>query len=332
MKKAMLLVAIAALPASHAMALNIVLSNDDGLTSNLKALYDALKAAHHDVIVSVPCSGQSGRGSAIVMYSPANGNIVATNDAQISSDTTLPAGTLGCHNGAATTTDLTSAPLPTVGLFTKAGYTGGDFSYVHGTPVMAAMYGVDVLAQARWGKAPDLLISGPNEGQNVGKIVVSSGTIGNVQFAAGRGIPAIALSAGSDTTDNTSLANADSAVVAGLSMQLINALVAKANGGRVLPEGVALNVNFPSHAKLSASTPFAFSRIGTYDQYNLKFSTSSAGGFGIGAPTTPTAAQAHDEAVVYQTKVAVTAMQVGYDHRVSGQEMLRVRLRDLLGQ
>jgi hypothetical protein len=40
--------------ASPAFALNIVLSNDDGLTSNLAALYLALKAAGHDVIVSVP--------------------------------------------------------------------------------------------------------------------------------------------------------------------------------------------------------------------------------------------------------------------------------------
>jgi hypothetical protein len=55
--------------ASPAFALNIVLSNDDGLTSNTKALYEALKAAGHDVIVSVPCTGQSGRGAAIVMYS-----------------------------------------------------------------------------------------------------------------------------------------------------------------------------------------------------------------------------------------------------------------------
>jgi 5'-nucleotidase len=52
--------------ASPALALNIVVSNDDGLTSNLVALYTALKSAGHDVIVSVPCTGQSGRGAAIV--------------------------------------------------------------------------------------------------------------------------------------------------------------------------------------------------------------------------------------------------------------------------
>ncbi len=35
---------------------------DDGLTSNVKALYEALKADGHDVIVSVPCTNQSGDG------------------------------------------------------------------------------------------------------------------------------------------------------------------------------------------------------------------------------------------------------------------------------
>ena len=67
--------------AQPASALTILLSNDDGLTSNLVALYTVLKAAGHDVIVSVPCTGQSGRGAAIVMYS--TDTLVATNDSQI---------------------------------------------------------------------------------------------------------------------------------------------------------------------------------------------------------------------------------------------------------
>ena len=45
-----------------ASALNIVLSNDDGLTSNIKALYKALKTAGHDVIVSTPLSGPKRHG------------------------------------------------------------------------------------------------------------------------------------------------------------------------------------------------------------------------------------------------------------------------------
>jgi 5'/3'-nucleotidase SurE len=303
--------------ASPAFALNIVLSNDDGLTSNLKALYDALKAAGHDVVVSVPCTGQSGRGAGIVMYS--TDTIVPDNDStQINAEG-------GCHNGAAAT------GAPAVGPFTKAGYTNGDFYYVHGTPVMATMYGLDVAAKARWGKAPDVLLSGPNEGQNLGSIINASGTVGNVQFAGSRGIPAIALSADADTADNTALANPKSAIVAQLSVKLLQALQAKAGSGALLPQGVALNVNFPK--AIAADTPFAFSRIGTFNQYNLAFNNKVPYGIGgtLGA-STPTADQAEDESIVYRTKVAVSAMQMGFEHRPAGQEWLRLRLRDVVGQ
>jgi 5'/3'-nucleotidase SurE len=299
---------------SPAFALNILVTNDDGLTSNLKALYEALKAAGHDVVVSVPCTGQSGRGAGIVMYSSTV--IVPDNDkTQIEAEG-------GCHNGA--------APIgaPAFGPFTKSGFTNGDYHYVHGTPVMATLYGLDVVAQARWGKAPDVVLSGPNEGQNLGKIVNSSGTVGNAQTAAGRGLPAIALSAGADTTDNASLANPYSAVVAKLSVDLLAALQAKAGSGALLPAGLALNVNFPNAP--TAGLKFAFSRFGTYDAYALKFSGS---GLGASLNTAPaSAAQAEDESVVYKTKVAVSAMQVGFEHRTAGQQWLRLRLGNLFAQ
>jgi len=305
-----------ALCASPAFALNIVLANDDGLTSNIKALYEELKAAGHSVIVSVPCTGQSGRSAAIVMYSTTT--IIPDNDkTQIEAEG-------GCHNGAAPT------GAPAVGPFTKSGYTNGDYNYVHGTPVMATMYGLDVLAPARWGKAPDLVLSGPNEGQNVGRVVINSGTIGNAQFAAGRGIPSIALSAGTDTVDNSGLAAAGSKTVAQLTVKLIAALQAKAGSSALLPTGTALNVNFPN--AVAASTPWSFSRIGTYDTYALKFSSAAPWGLSGSLPPAATADQAEDEAIVYKTKIAVSAMQVGYEHRPAGQQWLRLRLRDLFAQ
>jgi 5'-nucleotidase len=305
-----------ALCASPAFALNIVLANDDGLTSNIKALYEELKAAGHSVIVSVPCTGQSGRSAAIVMYSTTT--IIPDNDkTQIEAEG-------GCHNGAAAT------GAPAVGPFTKSGYTNGDYNYVHGTPVMATMYGLDVLAPARWGKAPDLVLSGPNEGQNVGRVVINSGTIGNAQFAAGRGIPAIALSAGTDTVDNNGLAAAGSKVVAQLTVKLIAALQAKAGSSALLPTGTALNVNFPNG--VTSGSAWSFSRIGTYDTYALKFSSAAPWGLSGSLPPAATADQAEDEAVVYKTRIAVSAMQVGYEHRPAGQQWLRLRLRDLFAQ
>ncbi|RZT11048.1 5'/3'-nucleotidase SurE [Duganella sp. CF402] len=315
MKRLAMSVALA-LCASPAFALNIVLANDDGLTSNIKALYEELKAAGHSVIVSVPCTGQSGRSAAIVMYSTTL--IIPDNDkTQVEAEG-------GCHNGAAPT------GAPAVGPFTKSGYTNGDYNYVHGTPVMATMYGLDVLATARWGKAPDLVLSGPNEGQNVGKVVINSGTIGNAQFAAGRGIPAIALSAGTDTVDNSGLAAAGSRTVAQLTVKLIAALQAKAGSSALLPTGTALNVNFPNG--VTSGSAWSFSRIGTYDTYALKFSSAAPWGLSGSLPPAATADQAEDEAVVYKTKIAVSAMQVGYEHRPAGQQWLRLRLRDLFAQ
>ena len=302
--------------ASPAYSLNIVLSNDDGLTSNLVALYRALKTAGHDVIVSVPCTGQSGRGAAIVMYSTAL--IVPDNDkSQIEAEG-------GCHNGAAPT------GAPAVGPFTKSGYANGDFFYVHGTPVMATMYALDVLAPTRWRARPDLVLSGPNEGQNVGLIVNSSGTVGNVQFAAGRGLPSIALSAGADTVDNIGLADPDSAIVASLTLKLLNTLQEKVKPGEpLLPVGVALNVNFPTGPKLD--TEFAFSRIGTFQLYNLIFRNSPPYGLAVtfNDPSTATHDQAQDESIVSARHVSVTAMQVSFDQSPGVQGWLRGYLHSL---
>lgn len=303
--------------ASPAFALNILISNDDGLTSNVKALYEALKAQGHDVVVSVPCTNQSGRGAGIVMYSTYT--IVSDNDsAQINA-----AG--GCRNGA--------APIgaPAVGPFTKTGFTNGDYYYAHGTPVSAMLYGLDVVAKARWGKAPDLLLSGPNEGANLGKIVNSSGTVSNAQVAAARGIPSIAISAGTDTTDNANLANPYSPVVASLSIKLLKTLQARAGRGPLLPTGLALNVNFPN-----APTPdldFAFSRFGSLEFYTLTFRNTPPYGVTLGLNTaTPTRDQAHDEALVSQTRISVTAMQIGFEQGPAEQLWLRLRLRDLFGR
>lgn len=297
-------------------SLKILVTNDDGLTSNLVALYGALKAEGHDVLVSVPCTGQSGRGGALVMYSTTV--IVADNDkTQIDAEG-------GCHNGA--------APIgaPAVGAMTRAGYNNGDFYYVHGTPVMATMYGLDVLARARWGGAPDLVLSGPNEGQNVGIIVNHSGTIGNTQFALGRGLAAIALSAGTNTVDNTTLNDPDSKIVAAQAVRLIRALRAGARAGRpMLPEGVSLNVNFPN--TVTTETDFAFARIGSFQLYNLVFRNSPP--YGLGATfndvNTATEAQRYDESVVSATRISVSAMQVSFDHSPAAEYWLARTLKRL---
>ncbi|MGY6581760.1 5'/3'-nucleotidase SurE [Klebsiella pneumoniae] len=83
------------------------------------------------------------------------------------------------------------------------------------------------------------------------------------------GIPSIALSADTNTVDDKTLNNPNSAIVAKQTVVLLKELQAKAGKGQLLPKGITLNVNFPKN--LTTSTPFAFSKIGTYDLYKLKF-------------------------------------------------------------
>lgn len=310
---------------STAHARNIVLTNDDGLTSNLVALHRALTEAGHDVVVSVPCRNQSGQGAALRIGEP------------------LVPLTEPCLNGAADAGDPGAGPIA------REGLADGDFFYVDGTPVMALMYGLDVIGMERWGAAPDLVLSGPNEGQNVGAIVISSGTVSNAQFAALRGLPAIALSAGSATGDEN-LANPHSADVARLSVELVGALDAAVDGeGRLLPEGLALNVNFPDDLN---GAEWRITRIGSFDAYRIGFTSNMAEGasptmrslaasrgielpplpgisFGINrAP--PEVGQEMDESIVFRQHIAVSPMQAGFEFGASGEDLLRWHLVDLI--
>lgn len=287
-----------------AEARNIVITNDDGLTSNVVALYKALKADGHDVIVSVPCQNQSGMGAALGLRP-------------------LTPLETACRNNAANVGASGAGPMTRDGL-------GSDFFYVNSTPVMAVLYGLDIVAKKRWGKAPDLVLSGPNEGQNVGAIAISSGTISAAQFAALRGLPAIALSAGQNSA-GPDLDNAQSPIIAAKSAELVRALDVASKGGRMLPAGLALNINFPNEA---AGTKFCVSKIGTYNAYTLNFSENMAAsaspqmkemartykmdipalpGLLLGQnPAKPTAGQLQDESFLHLTCIAVSPMQAGY--------------------
>jgi len=123
-------------------ALDILITNDDGLTANTRALYQALRSDGHQVMVSVPCHNQSGQGAALNFLRPV-GPLTAD-----------------CVGG------IAQAGAPGVG--SDAG--DSDLHYVDGTPVMALLYGLDLLAEPRWGRQPQLIISGPNEGNNTGLV------------------------------------------------------------------------------------------------------------------------------------------------------------------
>lgn len=67
MMKKLLLCLMSMTFAAEASALKILITNDDGLSSNVVALTNALRNAGHQVVVSVPCTGQSGRSGALFL-------------------------------------------------------------------------------------------------------------------------------------------------------------------------------------------------------------------------------------------------------------------------
>ena len=302
--------------AAPAGARNIVLSNDDGLTANVKALYDALKADGHDVIVVVPCAQQSGMGAALRPMRPLQ---------PLASD---------CVNGAARAGD------PGAGVMTRADL-GPDFHYLDGTPVMATLYGIDVLAQARWGRAPDLVLSGPNIGLNAGTILISSGTVSNAQYAMIRGIPAIALSAVEQSESGPDLRNPLATSVAGKTMELIRQLDARADDGPLLPPGLGLNVNFPASVE---TAQWRMSRIGSYSPYELRFvedlgratgrqTTSPMPGLLFSRATgEPAAEQGEDEAAVARAAISVSVIQIAYDAPADSRSQVSQTLAPLISQ
>ncbi len=226
------------LPAS---ALNVLLVNDDGFeTENIQALYRALVAAGHDVILVAPYSGQSGTSGQIEFLQP----LLPTSEP--SEGGLLPAGSFAIG-------ETTIAPQQ---------------FYVDSTPAASALYGIDVLAPRIFGGPPDLVLSGPNEGNNVGLVTPHSGTVGATVTALNKGLPAIAVSADSDdeTTEEAEL-------IAAVTLRIVEAVDGGPRGIR-LPAGTGLNVNVPDvDPAVSSADDFDFqlTRIGSAAQIGLRF-------------------------------------------------------------
>ncbi len=111
-----------------------------------------------------------------------------------------------------------------------------DKWYVDGSPVTTTLAALDFILD---GEAPDLVISGINEGANIGaNIAISSGTVSAATTATRQGIPAIAVSANiGESTEPYELG-------AEFVVELIDELNLHFPG-QILPDGVGLNVNIP---------------------------------------------------------------------------------------
>jgi len=190
-----------------ALALDVLLTNDDGFDSpGITALHAALVGAGHNVTVVAPATQQSGKGGSI------NTEVL----------------------------DFT----PGVGLMALVNRGGGVWSLA-GTPVDSVKAGLDIVLA---GSPPDVIVSGLNFGQNIGKPGSNaSGTEGAALQGVFRGIPSIAGSVELLFAEQPNFPStvAAFAPASDFMVAAIDALVDK-NGSDVLPKHVKmLNINFP---------------------------------------------------------------------------------------
>lgn len=101
---------------------------------------------------------------------------------------------------------------------------------VNGTPADCVKIAVTVLLD----KPPELVISGINQGGNMGTCVIYSGTVSAATEAATMGIPAMAVSL-------NSFESQDFSVAAAFARKIFPVVMEKG-----LPEGVSLNINVPA--------------------------------------------------------------------------------------
>ena len=211
-----LVVAFAGAPA---MALDIAVTNDDGWQAEgIQSLYRALTAAGHTVTLAAPADQQSGSSAAV--------NI--GKDLRVRRESEDQFSVRKCVDRECS--DLVAAE-----------------------PATSAMIAIDVATRRAQGRAPALLVSGINAGNNAGAATQISGTVGAAIAAISRPfngeVPAIAISTDVPVacrTDPDCIRSHYDAVSAFL-VQLVRELEQHAGATRaLLPPGLALNVNYPT--------------------------------------------------------------------------------------
>ncbi|KAI9709866.1 MAG: hypothetical protein M1812_007574 [Candelaria pacifica] len=222
--------------ASSSLALNIILNNDDGFaTVNIREFYKSLRAAGHNAWIVAPVQNQSGRG----------GTLSFTDQAKLTSAgqyDSIPKG----------------AP--------SFGHDPNDdhIWYYDGSPSACTLFALDYVVPQKWnGAKPDLLVSGPNFGNNAGPYLYTlSGTMGATYNAIERSIPAIAFSAdGSDTrgykeivSKTKSGAPDPATILAQLCTNFVDQLDKYNNKQQLLPDGYGITINLPKITSLEDRT------------------------------------------------------------------------------
>ncbi|KAK4554276.1 hypothetical protein LTR86_008484 [Recurvomyces mirabilis] len=219
-------------------ALNILLNKDDGFGSaNTRELYRLLRTAGHDAWMVAPAVDNSGQG----------GRLIFTSYAKLTNETEF---------------GLVPAGTPSLGPDPHDNH----IRYYNGTPAACTAVGLDyVLPTFAKFLVPDLFVSGPNFGDNVGTFAFTgSGTIGATYFAIERGIPGSVFSAANPTQSYTTLTNTSNSATwaAELSVGLIERLAnGTRSGQRLLPLGYGLNVDYPALNPSCQNPHFVQSRL-----------------------------------------------------------------------
>ena len=229
------------------IALNIIVNNDDGFGSaNIRELYRLLNAAGHNAWIVAPVSNQSGKG----------GTEVFTTESNLTAPSEF---------------DLVPKGAPSFGTDPNDSHIW----YYNGTPAVCTFFALDYVVPNYWnGTKPDLLVSGPNFGDNLGPFLYTlSGTIGATYAAVERSLPAIAFSGGNDgqrsykeINKTTPSGYPDPATVdAQLSVALVNQLAKNGNKSQLLPLGYGISVNYPEITSLKnadcVNPPFIQTRM-----------------------------------------------------------------------
>jgi 5'-nucleotidase len=230
----------------------------------------------------------------------------------------------------------------TRGTFPCGEGTGASWA-VTGTPADAVLFGLSVVFGEQ---RPDLVISGMNYGQNVGRAVNHSGTVGAAVAGAEEGVPSIAVSIGLNLADSGtgfSQTLAAAPQVATYVKDLAEKLRDTAGrDGRLLPDRIALNLNYP--IVLNEAGLFDASQVGgptvtsvghaevvrpTYLPIPNTVDTYVAQGPICGLATTcaPETEANADTTALEQGEVSITPIAVDGTERPSLRPLLRARLR-----
>jgi 5'-nucleotidase len=207
-----------AMPAAH--ALDIALTNDDGWSSiGVQAVKAALVAAGHQVTLAAPLDEQSGSSAAIN-----TGGLVIRkqrdDDGALEFSVAVGAGTEGAE------------------------------------PATSSLVAIDI-ARQRNGRLPDLLLSGINNGANIGAFTQVSGTVGAAVVALAStfngAVPAIAVSTDAICNEATAECHGRNAAHFARVAQFVVAVIAQleqksgslGSEPGLLPAGLGLNINYP---------------------------------------------------------------------------------------